>query len=173
MDQMKRRDFVGQVAGIAGIVGLGSAMALTPKTAEAQVPNASRLILPLTGTITNIATGIVTPVTGTLAITQFVSQAGNIVANGIATLTGGGTTTVVPITNLPVTIPTSTCDVLNLTLGPLDLNLLGLQIHLDRVVLNITANPAGGLLGQLLCALAGGGPLQQLVTQLNRLLALL
>ena len=48
------------------------------------------------------------------------------------------------------------CEVLDLVLGPLDLNLLGLQIHLDRVHLNITAVPgAGELLGNLLCAVAG------------------
>ncbi len=41
-----------------------------------------------------------------------------------------------------------TCDILNLVLGPLDLNVLGLEIHLDTVVLDIVANPAGGLLGQ-------------------------
>jgi len=62
-----------------------------------------------------------------------------------------------------------TCDVLNLVLGPLDLNLLGLEIHLDTVVLDIIANPAGGLLGQLLCAVANllsGGPLAGLLRQL-------
>jgi hypothetical protein len=44
---------------------------------------------------------------------------------------------------------------LNLVLGPLDLNLLGLEIHLDTVVLDIVADPAGGLLGQLLSILCG------------------
>jgi len=54
-------------------------------------------------------------------------------------------------TALPVS-----CQVLNLVLGPLDLNLLGLVVHLDRVVLNITAVPgAGALLGNLLCAVVG------------------
>ena len=50
------------------------------------------------------------------------------------------------------------CTVLDLTLGPIDLNLLGLMVHLDQVHLLITANPAGGLLGSLLCSLAGGLP---------------
>jgi hypothetical protein len=66
-----------------------------------------------------------------------------------------------------------TCDILNLVLGPLDLNLLGLEIHLDTVVLDIIANPAGGLLGQLLCAVANllsSGPLAGLLTQLQALL---
>jgi len=40
-------------------------------------------------------------------------------------------------------------------LGPLDLNVLGLTVHLNQVVLNITAVPgAGNLLGNLLCAAA-------------------
>jgi hypothetical protein len=51
--------------------------------------------------------------------------------------------------------PTS-CQILNLVLGPLDLNLLGLHVHLNRVVLNIEAHPGpGNLLGNLLCAIAG------------------
>ena len=47
----------------------------------------------------------------------------------------------------------ASCDILNLVLGPLDLDLLGLQVHLDRVVLNIIgATGTGNLLGNLLCA---------------------
>ena len=53
------------------------------------------------------------------------------------------------------------CDILNLVLGPVDLNLLGLDVELDDceggpVTLDITAVPGeGNLLGNLLCALAG------------------
>ena len=50
------------------------------------------------------------------------------------------------------------CTVLDLTLAPLDLNLLGLMVHLSQVHLLVTADPAGGLLGSLLCSLAGGVP---------------
>jgi hypothetical protein len=47
----------------------------------------------------------------------------------------------------------ASCSVLHLVLGPLNLNLLGLAVHLNRVVLDITAIPgAGNLLGNLLCA---------------------
>ena len=46
------------------------------------------------------------------------------------------------------------CPILTLTLGPLDLNLLGLRIELNQVVLRITAIPGGGLLGDLLCGIA-------------------
>lgn len=49
----------------------------------------------------------------------------------------------------------ATCNILHLVLGPLDLNLLGLAVHLNRVVLDITAiSGAGNLLGNLLCAVA-------------------
>lgn len=48
------------------------------------------------------------------------------------------------------------CNVLDLTLGPLDLNLLGLMVHLDRLRLTITAKRGGGVLGDLFCSLAGG-----------------
>lgn len=70
------------------------------------------------------------------------------------------------------------CDILHLVLGPLDLNLLGLRIQLNQVVLDITAVPgAGNLLGNLLCAIVGlldgPGPLAQLVGLLNQLLAIL
>jgi len=51
------------------------------------------------------------------------------------------------------------CPVLDLTLGPLDLNLLGLMVHLDTVHLTITADSNGGVLGNLLCGLAGSGRL--------------
>jgi len=48
------------------------------------------------------------------------------------------------------------CSILNLVLGPLHLDLLGLVVDLNQVVLNITgATGAGNLLGNLLCALTG------------------
>jgi hypothetical protein len=70
------------------------------------------------------------------------------------------------------------CPILNLILGPLDLNLLGLRVQLNQVILNITAIPgAGNLLGNLLCAVAGllnpAGTLAQITAFLNALLALL
>lgn len=69
---------------------------------------------------------------------------------------------------------TAQCEILNLVLGPLDLNLLGLEIHLSQVVLDIIARPGPGqLLGNLLCAVAGlldGGPLAGLLGQLRTLL---
>lgn len=65
------------------------------------------------------------------------------------------------------------CPILNLDLGPLDLNLLGLQIDLSAISLDITAIPGGGLLGDLLCAVANllsGGIFLNLLGQLVDLL---
>jgi hypothetical protein len=57
----------------------------------------------------------------------------------------------------PNASPLVICSILDLTLGPLDLNLLGLIVHLDQVHLVITADSEGGILGQLLCGIGGGG----------------
>ena len=77
-----------------------------------------------------------------------------------------------------------TCNVLNLAIGPLDLNLLGLRVELDDcndgpVTVDIVANPAGGLLGDLLCSLSnvlpgGATPnsnaVQRLLFQISQLI---
>ena len=61
-----------------------------------------------------------------------------------------------------------TCQVLKLILGPLHLDLLGLNVDLygrnkqSPVVVTISAVPGHGLLGDLLCSLAGGGEINSL-----------
>ena len=71
-----------------------------------------------------------------------------------------------------------TCTVLHLVLGPITLNLLGLHVTLggglqanQPIVLDITAQQGGGLLGDLLCGLTNAlsGQLAQLATQLQQL----
>ncbi len=78
----------------------------------------------------------------------------------------------------PATAALGSCDILNLVLGPLDLNLLGLKVHLNQVVLNVVAAAgAGALLGNLLCSVAGlldgAGLLSQVSSLLNQILAAL
>jgi len=63
------------------------------------------------------------------------------------------------------------CQILDLVIRPIDLDLLGLTVHLDRVHLNITAvSGMGNLLGNLLCGLAGlldqGSPLGNILNSL-------
>jgi hypothetical protein len=82
---------------------------------------------------------------------------------------------------MPAAVTQAGCEILDLVLGPLDLNLLGLVVHLDTVHLNITAVPGqGNLLGNLLCAIAGLldpngtiSDLLQFLNLLNQLLGLL
>lgn len=58
-------------------------------------------------------------------------------------------------TTVAITAATSAgCKILHLYLKQLDLHLLGLNVHLDKVVLDITGNRNGGVLGALFCKLA-------------------
>jgi hypothetical protein len=57
---------------------------------------------------------------------------------------------------IPALQQAPSCAILGLVLGPLHLDILGLVIDLNRVVLNIVGQTgAGNLLGNLLCALTG------------------
>lgn len=60
--------------------------------------------------------------------------------------------------------PVVECSVLNLELAPIHLAVLGLRVDTSAICLDITATPGGGLLGDLLCGLAGGIPLGLLPT---------
>jgi hypothetical protein len=72
-------------------------------------------------------------------------------ATASATATAMGDVMVGPVQTMAVR-----CDILNLDLGPLNLNVLGLVIDLQQVLLDIFAETgAGNLLGNLLCAILG------------------
>jgi hypothetical protein len=140
------------------------------------------LTVPITGTFTDALGGVGT-VTGSYTLQKFTTQGGVLAAAGTltATLTDSLGTTLGTVTQqltIPVSNISGTCQILHLELGPLDLNLLGLMVHLDKVVLDITAQSGpGNLLGNLLCGIAGlldqGVPTNQLANLLNQLLALL
>jgi hypothetical protein len=137
----------------------------------------SPLAIPVTGT-----GPAGTTFAGTFQLQRFAADQGQLVASGlltgvVTTVTSAGTTTtsVARTVAMPAAVTQATCDILHLDLGPLDLNILGLQIDLSRIVLDITAQSgAGNLLGNLLCAVANllnsPGPLADL---LNRILAIL
>lgn len=126
---------------------------------------------------------------GLLTITGFaIDNAGNLVISGILNglATADGLTTKVialPINVLGILDGTGSggrCQILTLDLGPLNLDLLGLQIDLSEVNLDLTATQgSGNLLGNLLCSLSraldGGGNNQlrrlgKLVQRINGLL---
>ena len=128
---------------------------------------------------------------GTFKIERFAVHEGALVASGslVGTLLDetGTATAIYQTATVPVNLPTAAraasatrgldCDILHLELGPLNLDLLGLVVNLNRIVLDIDAEPgAGNLLGNLLCAIVGlldGSNLGLLSNLLNQLLGLL
>jgi hypothetical protein len=107
-----------------------------------------------------VGTGSGATFNGAFQLQRFATQDGAVVAVGLLTGTvttaAGAVTSIARTVTLPVAIGETTCEILHLDLGPLSLDLLGLQVDLSRVVLDITAQAgAGNLLGNLLCAVAG------------------
>ena len=91
--------------------------------------------------------GVLTPVGGTpTAIFQ----------NVVVPATVNQPSAVAPQAIAPQAVALAACPILHLDLAPLALDLLGLQVDLSEVVLDIGAQPgAGNLLGNLLCAVTG------------------
>jgi hypothetical protein len=162
---------------VVSVLFASSAFAASGPAAPAPAaPSTSGLTVPITGTTANGGA-----FNGTLNVTHFQAVNGQLQAVGTlsGTITDATGAVVGTVTNMPVTLPVAaasgTCQVLNLTLGPLDLNLLGLMVHLNQVVLNITAQSGpGNLLGNLLCGVAhlldSNGSANGLAGLLNNLL---
>jgi hypothetical protein len=169
------------IAALAATVALVTGMTIAPAASAAHgTPDLTAI--PVTGTIPSNGGTF----TGTANIQNFATQNGQLVANGTltGTLLNSTGTPIGTVTNVPISLPVASggagsCQILDLTLGPLDLNLLGLVVHLDRVHLNITAQQGpGNLLGNLLCAVANllngnssPNALQSLVNLLNQIIA--
>ena len=154
------------VLAIAFVLGV---FAFMPTNVSAQTnPLKNISVTDSTGNLTN----------GVLNITSFAVKKGKVVANGTLTGTLNGQQ-INQAVSLPVTTGQHSCDILNLQLGPLDLNLLGLRIQLSQVNLDITAVPgSGNLLGNLLCEVAklldgNGNATGRLVKLLNDILGAL
>lgn len=173
-----------------------SAVIVSPLSAEAAKPNKG-LNIPVSGPVVDSTTGAAAgTVAGTLTITKFKHQNGGIVAVGsfagsitdlagvphqvnqaisvpVQSINGQSLTTATNASTDAVTA--AVCPILDLVLGPLHLDLLGLVVDLNQVHLAITADSGpGNLLGNLLCAVAnllnGGSPLASLLNQLTNLL---
>jgi hypothetical protein len=72
--------------------------------------------------------------TGVQLVNGVLTAVGTITGN-VPTPTGDVVGSTTQAVSAPVQVSAS-CEILNLVLGPLDLNLLGLVVHLDQVVLN-------------------------------------
>jgi hypothetical protein len=139
-----------QLRGATIAVVLASALALTASDVSAQGrrPPQNFSVLPVT-------------------ITGVTAQDGQLVANGLI----GSQAFQTPLT-IGAQQTGAACPILDLSLGPIDLNLLGLRVLTSPICLEVTAFERGGLLGDLLCSvanlLAGGMPLSDVLTQLQQ-----
>lgn len=126
--------------------------------------NSASAATPQASTVQGLSTPVsgqngTTAFDGTFTASSFEEQAGQLIALGTVTGTAtdsatGATEQVSQAVSTPVTNAATTagCDILNLVLGPLHLNVLGLVVDLNQVVLAITAvGGLGNLLGNLLC----------------------
>lgn len=165
---------------IALLVAVMTTFAFGPMVSVQAAP-ALALSVPVTGSFTDALGGTGTFV-GSLNLTRFTIVNGVLTAVGTLTGTltdslGNVVGTVTQSISLPVSNISATCEILHLELGPLDLNLLGLVVHLDKIVLDITAQQGGGLLGDLLCSLAdllnGNATLRAISQLLNNILRIL
>jgi hypothetical protein len=153
---------------------------------SAQKTRTGPLVFQLTDLVVRNAAGVLGTFTGTATITSFSSNAaGDLLAQGtlVGTTVFNGVSTAVstPFQNLVVTPGNQRCTILNLDLGPIFLNLLGLELVTSPISVDLTAVAGpGNLLGNLLCAvvhLLDGNPLgaavQNLLAQINAILAAL
>ena len=95
-------------------------------------------------------------------VTSIAVDNGQLVASGTVAATIKGTTTTVPFSNVPVNLSLAedqtgagVCPILDLTLAPINLDLLGLVVQTSPICLKLNAYEGGGLLGDLLCGVAG------------------
>jgi hypothetical protein len=178
---------------IAVLIALASAFIFAPFGATA-APKKAKLLkdVPVTGTLADGGT-----FTGKVTITEFgYDEATGLTVSGVlkgkATTADGVKNNInQPFSNVPSTLNEATsgaasagfllqatCEILDLDIGPIHLDLLGLVVDLSAIHLDITAvSGAGNLLGNLLCAVAGlldpNGFLDELIGTLTDLLDLL
>jgi hypothetical protein len=166
------------------VAGAGIALALS--AALGVLPAAAASAAPPVASHSSVAQKAVAPTALDVTGAGFVGEISDLTAevvDGELQLTGvidgvlnGETITAEPFTAVIDSLQVGdACTILDLDLGPLHLDLLGLVIDLDEIHLDITAVPgAGNLLGNLLCAVAGlldrDGPLTGISALLNRLL---
>jgi hypothetical protein len=157
------------------------AMAAPPSATQQQTtaaPQVGPLTVPLVG---NNGTNAVATITS-FRLVDGALQAIGTVTGQVTTLVNGVPVTTT-VTNAPFTAPITilqqagTCRILDLVLGPIHLDLLGLVVDLNQVHLDITAvSGPGNLLGNLLCAVAhlldqgNTTALQNLIDVLNQIL---
>lgn len=131
--------------------------------------------------------------TGTIEITELDHDGNQLLASGVVSWIHDGERVSQSFEDVPATLvaqaigassqgpmasSAARCDILLLDLGPIFLDLLGLQVDLSQIVLDIDAvSGAGRLLGNLLCAVTGlldgvgiGNAIANLLDRINDIL---
>jgi hypothetical protein len=178
-----------RLTAVAVVVLAATALAFGTTAASAQSPPPLTRTLPITGVAKNGK-----KLVGTYTISRFTTRAGRLYAVGTLRGTLKHRRIVRRGVRLPAALagargakaaqvlpPTpNACQILNLVLGPIDLNLLGLRVRTNQInALVEGVRGAGNLLGNLLCGITGlldqgilQGSLSQLSQVLNAILAL-
>jgi hypothetical protein len=153
-----------KLSAFAALVGALIAVLAIAPPASAAPPAANGVTLPATCTD---AAG--DPVSCPLQLVGFTTQNGVVAAVLRVTNNVTGATQTIVASLVPGTQQQAgTCTLLDLTIQPIDLDLLGLHLHTDTIHLVLTAQ-RGTLLGDLLCGLFFGNPTGA-ATTLNQLL---
>jgi hypothetical protein len=168
------------------VAAVCTVLLLAPMTAGAQAPQAATSATSLQKIAVSGTARNGKKFTGQFSVQRFVTRGGKPYAVGALTGKVGHRSVSRRSVAVPVAVgqggqvsSAAACPILHLVLGPVDLNLLGLKVHLDQVVLDITAQSGpGNLLGNLLCSVANllnqqGLPVTQVVALLNVLNELL
>ena len=186
---MKRIRFL-SIPLLAVLMGIALLLPLSAGAASmhtASPHTASQRTGALTQTVTNdpaTVNGVTGLFNGTVTITKFVKQGGQLLGLGTVsgTITNASGTLLATLSSVVATVPiqsaAASCPILTLHTGAIHLDVLGLVVDLSPIDLTITAQPGpGNLLGNLLCAVAnllnGGSPLTSITGLLNRILSLL
>jgi hypothetical protein len=147
-----------KISALAALIGaLVALMALAPPTAAA-----APVTVP--ATCTDLATG--NAAACTVQLVGFTGANGNLQAVLRVTNTATGAVQRI-VADLTTQQQAGTCTLLDLTIQPIDLDLLGLHLHTDTIHLVLTAQ-RGTLLGNLLCGLFFGNPTGGLLNQALR-----
>jgi len=156
-----------------------TAVALAP-AAFAQVHSGGFVpVAPQTLTVPVAGGGSTTGTLTGIKITGITSTGTGLVASGLATVVTSTGTLIGNFSGAALD-PSGACPILHLSIGPINLNLLGLVVTVPNpIVVDITAQSGpGNLLGNLLCDVANllnqsPAPLAQIAGLLQQILSLL
>jgi hypothetical protein len=151
------RRFIVAIAALAA----GASLAVLPSASGSESPRAAAADAPHYVTVQ-------------ITVGKLAAHGATTRASGVATATLSGVSGAASTVKQKITLRAATagnCRILHLFIQQLDLSLLGLNVHLDKVNLDITGQRHGGVLGRLFCSLAGAKAKTKVARAINARLA--